>query len=75
MKFLLHKDKIEKGKTSPQKQECGCPSLQLPLWRDRLSLRSHTQLVPDFFPGCFFSRPACVVCKEFSILTENLIMI
>ena len=33
--FLLHKDKIEKGKASPQKQECGCPSLQP-------SLRSHT---------------------------------
>jgi hypothetical protein len=35
MKFLLHKDKEEKGKPSPQKQECGCPSLQP-------SLRSHT---------------------------------
>ena len=35
MKFLLHKDKEEKGKPSPQKQECGCPSLQS-------SLRSHT---------------------------------
>ena len=35
MKFLLHKDKEEKGKSSPQKQECGCPSLQPPL-------RSHT---------------------------------
>jgi len=35
MKFLLHKDKEEKGKSSPQKQECGCPSLQP-------SLRSHT---------------------------------
>jgi hypothetical protein len=34
-KFLLHKDKEEKGKSSPQKQECGCPSLQP-------SLRSHT---------------------------------
>jgi hypothetical protein len=33
--FLLHKDKEEKGKSSPQKQECGCPSLQL-------HLRSHT---------------------------------
>jgi hypothetical protein len=33
--FLLHKDKEEKGKASPQKQECGCPSLQP-------SLRSHT---------------------------------
>jgi hypothetical protein len=33
--FLLHKDKEEKGKSSPQKQECGCPSLQP-------SLRSHT---------------------------------
>jgi len=32
MKFLLHKDK---GNPSPQKQECGCPSLQP-------SLRSHT---------------------------------
>jgi hypothetical protein len=32
---LLHKDKEEKGKPSPQKQECGCPSLQP-------SLRSHT---------------------------------
>ena len=28
MKFLLHKDKEEKGKPSPQKQECCCPSLQ-----------------------------------------------
>ena len=35
MKFLLHKDKEKKGKPSPQKQECGCPSLQP-------SLRSHT---------------------------------
>jgi hypothetical protein len=35
MKFLLHKDKEENGKASPQKQECGCPSLQP-------SLRSHT---------------------------------
>jgi hypothetical protein len=35
MKFLLHKDKEENGKPSPQKQECGCPSLQP-------SLRSHT---------------------------------
>jgi hypothetical protein len=35
MKFLLHKDKEEKVKPSPQKQECGCPSLQP-------SLRSHT---------------------------------
>jgi hypothetical protein len=35
MKFLLHKDKEEKGKASPQKQECGCPSLQP-------SLHSHT---------------------------------
>jgi len=35
MKFLLHKVKEEKGKPSPQKQECGCPSLQP-------SLRSHT---------------------------------
>jgi len=34
-KFLLHKDKEEEGKASPQKQECGCPSLQP-------SLRSHT---------------------------------
>jgi len=33
MKFLLHKDK--KGKANPQKQECGCPSLQP-------YLRSHT---------------------------------
>jgi hypothetical protein len=24
-KFLLLKDKEEKGKPSPQKQECGCP--------------------------------------------------
>ena len=32
---MLHKDKIEKEKASPQKQECGCPSLQ-PF------LRSHT---------------------------------
>lgn len=35
IKFLLHKDKEENGKPSPQKQECGCPSLQP-------SLRSHT---------------------------------
>jgi hypothetical protein len=34
MKFFLHKDKEEK-KPSPQKQECGCPSLQP-------SLHSHT---------------------------------
>jgi len=40
-KFLLHKDKEEKGKSSPQKQECGCPSLQP-------SLRSHTHA---FFPA------------------------
>ncbi|MCF8255867.1 MAG: hypothetical protein K9J84_14915 [Bacteroidia bacterium] len=33
--FLLRKDKEEKGKPSPQKQECGCPSLHP-------SLRSHT---------------------------------
>jgi hypothetical protein len=33
--FLLHKDKEEKRKPSPQKQECGCPSLQP-------SLCSHT---------------------------------
>jgi len=33
--FLLHKDKEENGKPSPQKQECGCPSL-------KPSLRSHT---------------------------------
>jgi len=26
--FLLHKDKEEKRKISPQKQEWGCPSLQ-----------------------------------------------
>jgi hypothetical protein len=25
MKFLLHKDKEEKGKPTAQKQECGCP--------------------------------------------------
>lgn len=40
MKFLLHKDKEEKGKPTAQKQECGCPSLQ-PF------LRSHTHA---FFP-------------------------
>ena len=40
MKFLLHKDKEEKGKPSPQKQECGCPSLQS-------SLYSHTHA---YFP-------------------------
>jgi len=34
-KILLHKDKEENGKPSPQKQECGCPSLQS-------SLRSNT---------------------------------
>ena len=27
-KFLLHKEKDEKGKPTAQKQECGCPSLQ-----------------------------------------------
>ena len=37
MKFLLHKDKKEKGEHSPQKQECGCPSLQP-------TLRSHTHV-------------------------------
>jgi len=48
MKFLLHNDKEEKekGKASPQKQECGCPSLQP-------SLRSHTHAffadAPRFF--------------------------
>jgi len=41
MKFLLHKDKEERRKSSPQKQECGCPSLQS-------SLRSHTHA---FFPA------------------------
>jgi hypothetical protein len=41
MKFLLHKDKEEKGKPTAQKQECGCPSLQ-PF------LRSHTNA---FFPA------------------------
>jgi hypothetical protein len=41
MKFLLHKDKEEKENASPQKQECGCPSLQP-------SLRSHTHA---FFPA------------------------
>jgi hypothetical protein len=35
MKFLLHKNIEEKGKPSPQKQECCCPSLQS-------SLSSHT---------------------------------
>jgi hypothetical protein len=40
-KFLLHKDKKEKEKPSPQKQECGCPSLQP-------SLLSHTHA---FFPA------------------------
>jgi len=35
IEFLLQKDKEEKGKASPQKQEFGCPSLQP-------SLRSHT---------------------------------
>jgi hypothetical protein len=35
MKYLLHKVKEEKGKLSPQKQECCCPSLQP-------SLRSNT---------------------------------
>jgi len=28
MRNLLHKDKEEKGNPSPQKQECGFPSLQ-----------------------------------------------
>jgi len=41
MKFLLHKDKEEKGNPSPQKQECGCPSLQP-------SLSNHTHA---FFPA------------------------
>jgi hypothetical protein len=35
MKFLLYKDKEEKGKPSPQQQECRSPSLQA-------SLRNHT---------------------------------
>ena len=35
IKILLHKDKERNGKASPQKQECGCPSLHP-------SLRSHT---------------------------------
>jgi hypothetical protein len=30
MKFLLHKDKEEKRKLQPQKQECGCPSCTVP---------------------------------------------
>lgn len=42
--FLLHKDKEEKGKASPQKQECGCPSLQS-------SLRSHTHAFLASTPG------------------------
>jgi hypothetical protein len=36
MKFLPHKDKERKEKPSPQKQECGCPSLQT-----YLSSRTH----------------------------------
>jgi len=44
MKFLLHKDKEERGKASPQKQECGCPSLQP-------SLRSHTHAFFADAPG------------------------
>jgi len=35
MNFLLYKDKEERRKSSPQKQEYGCPSL-------KSSLRSHT---------------------------------
>jgi hypothetical protein len=35
MKFLLHKDKEEKGMPTAQKQECGCPYRQP-------TLRSHT---------------------------------
>jgi len=42
MRFLLHKDKEEKGKASPQKQVCGCPSLQP-------SHRNHTHaFLPTF---------------------------
>lgn len=55
MKFLLHKDKEEKGKPSPQKQECGCPSLQP-------SLRSHAH--------AFLADPPAL-CKDFSISTVN----
>jgi len=49
MKFLLHKDKEEKGKASPQKQECGCPSLQP-------SLRSHTH--------AFFADPLALSARN-----------
>jgi hypothetical protein len=39
MKFLLHKDKERKGKASPQKQECGCHSLQPSLRRHAHALK------------------------------------
>jgi len=55
MKFLLHKDKEENGKPSPQKQECGCPSLQP-------SLRSHTH--------AFLADPPAD-CEGFAILIDN----
>lgn len=54
MKFLLHKDKEEKENASPQKQECGCSSLQLQnQLRDRQSLRNHTQLVSNTYSILF----------------------
>ncbi len=41
MKYLLHKDRKEIGKTTAQKQECGCPPLQS-------YLRRHTHaFLPD----------------------------
>jgi len=49
MKFLLHKNKEERGKASPQKQECGCPSLQP-------SLRSHTH--------AFFADPLALSARN-----------
>jgi len=49
MKFLLHNDKEEKGKSSPQKQERGSPS-QTP------SLRGHTRPVP-IIRDAFFADP------------------
>jgi len=56
MENLLHKDKKEnKEKAPPQKQECGCPSLQP-------SLRSH--------PHAFLSDPPAY-CEGFAILTDN----
>jgi len=55
MKFLLYKDKEEKGNATAQKQECGYPSLQP-------SLRSHTH--------AFLADPPAD-CESYAILTDN----